>query len=157
MITSVQNINFTRCNTIARNQNKNITYPKLSQSQVCDSVSFTGGKMPKIKLSSESTELIREFAKKLQLNKLYKFDKPDVQTFHVTAIASKNHPENRILYVQYSGYAKDNMTKHLKCAISNSGQVFEDNQLTNKAKDVTAYEEIIPELISYASKELKVS
>lgn len=45
--------------------------------------------MPKIKLSSESTELIREFAKKLQLNKLYKFDKPDVQTFHVTAIASK--------------------------------------------------------------------
>ncbi|MFQ8625878.1 MAG: hypothetical protein ACLSA2_05050 [Candidatus Gastranaerophilaceae bacterium] len=49
------------------------------------------------------------------------------------------------------------MTKHLKCAISNSGQVFEDNQLTNKAKDVTAYEEIIPKLISYASKELKVS
>ena len=49
------------------------------------------------------------------------------------------------------------MTKHLNCAISNSGQIFEDNQLKTKVKDVAAYEEIIPELISYASKELKVS
>lgn len=157
MITSVRNINFTRCNTVAQNyKNNNAIYSKPAQTQSCDSVSFTG-KVPKIKLSTESTELIREFAQKLQLNKLYKFDKPDVQTFHVTAIASKNHPENRILYVQYSGYTKDNMTKHVNCAISNSGQIFEDNQLTNKVKDVAAYEEIIPELINYATKELKVS
>lgn len=157
MISAVRNIIFTQNTSIQKNHNTNTAQPRTQFTQSCDSVSFTGVKAPKLKLSSENAELVRDFAKKLQLNKLYKFDKPDIQTFHVTAIASRNNPENRVLYVQYASYAKDNMTKHLNCAISNSGQIFEDNQLKTKVKDVAAYEEIIPELISYASKELKVS
>lgn len=157
MISAVRNISFTRNTLIQKNYNTNSAQPRAQFPHSCDSVSFTGVKVPKVKLSSENAELVREFAQKLQLNKLYKFDKPDIQTFHVTAIASRNNPENRVLYVQYASYAKDNMTKHLNCAISNSGQIFEDNQLKTKVKDVAAYEEIIPELISYASKELKVS
>ncbi len=74
MISAVRNISFTRNTLIQKNYNTNSAQPRAQFTQSCDSVSFTGVKVPKVKLSSENAELVREFAQKLQLNKLYKFD-----------------------------------------------------------------------------------
>ena len=120
-----------------------------------DSVSFSG-KIIYPKLSQESIDLVQNFARKLQLNKIYKFDNPNIEKFEITSIASKNKPENRTLIIQYSGYSKNNMTKHIMCTVKDTGEILESGIPIKNSNEITLYENIIPALINHASKELKI-
>lgn len=156
MITSIKNIQFTTSKYSIQNKNLNECCRPKPQAISCDSVSFSGSPAAAVtnKLSEQNAKLIQSFAQKLKLNKLYKFETPAEQ-YYMTAIASKNNPKNRILFIQYYGYSKDNSTRLLRCAVSNSGQVYKDSKLQDKAKNVSVYNEILPQIINQASKELK--
>lgn len=91
------------------------------------------------------------------MNKVYKFDNPNVERFQMTSIASPKNPETRTLVLQYSGYSKDNMTKHIMCTINDLGEIFESGIPVKKQDEITIYEKILPELINHASKELKAN
>lgn len=120
-----------------------------------DSVSFSGKTIP-TKLSQESIDLVQNFAKKLQLNKIYKFENPNVEKFEMTSIASTKNSDTRMLLLQYFGYSKNNMTKHIMCTIKDTGEIFESGNPIKNPKEIALYENIIPALINHASKELKI-
>ena len=62
----------------------------------------------------------------------------------------------RNLLVQYSGYTKDDTTKHIMCIIKNNGEILENGTPVKNADEIALYEQILPELIHRASKELKI-
>lgn len=128
--------------------------PKM-QNISYDSVSFSGKTIPS-KLSQESIDLVQNFAKKLQLNKIYKFENPNVEKFKMTSIASTKNSDTRMLLLQYFGYSKNNMTKHIMCTIKDTGEIFESGTPIKNPKEIALYENIIPALINHASKELKI-
>ncbi len=150
MITSIRSINFFNRTNINQTSGKQCHNTCTTQA---DSVKFTGKYN---KLSEESVNLVQNFAKKLQLNKVYKFGNPEIEKFQMTSIASPKNPEARTLLLQYSGYSKDNMTKHVMCAINDAGEIFEGGLPVKRQDEINIYEKIIPELINHASKELKV-
>lgn len=155
MITPIRSINiFSNKNNSRPHNNKNL-YNKKIDTTSFDSVSFSGKTIPS-KLSQESVELIQNFAKKLQLNKIYKFENPNVEKFEITSIASPKNSETRTLILQYSDYSKNNMTKHLMCTIKDTGEIIENGNTVKNPKEIDIYEQILPAIITHASKELKV-
>ena len=157
MISSIRSINFSNNykTNITTSHSKRFNTPKINFNN-CDSVSFSGKAQTASKLSESSVELVQNFAQKLQLNKIYKFNTPDVEKFQLTSIANKEKPEMRNLLVQYSGYLKDDTTKHIMCIIKNNGEVFESGLPVKNGDEIALYEQILPELIHRASKELKI-
>ena len=109
------------------------------------------------KLSDESCELIKKFTTQLEPNKMDKFDTSIEENFQLATVASKESTEARNLYVQYSAYSKDNSAKFLMFSVNNNGEVYENGNMIKNKKDIAIYENIIPELINKASKELKLS
>ena len=89
MISPIRSTNFLNVKTITP-QERSKRCSNL-YSTPCDSVSFSG-KLNR--LSDESIGLVQNFAKKLQLNKVYKFDNPNVERFQMTSIASPKNPPN---------------------------------------------------------------
>ncbi len=154
MITPIRSINFFSIPNSINTQKQNRYYTNTNNTS-CDSVSFSG-KTAISKLSQTSIDLVQNFAQKLQLNKIYKFDNPNVEKFQMTSIATPNNPSSRTLLLQYSGYSKDNMTKHIMCTIKDNGEIYERGNLVKNPQEIKIYERIIPELINHASKELKV-
>lgn len=152
MITSIRSTNFMNINNVQQ-QNKSSKCMKFYSSTPCDSVTFSGKAN---KLSDESLELIQNFANKLKLNKIYKFDYPNVEKFNMTSIPSQTNPETRTFILQYSGYSKDNTAKYIMCSINDSGEIFENGTPIKKQEEINIYEKILPELINRASKELKI-
>ena len=155
MITSIRSINFFQSKNNQNIQNNSNKYYQKLNSLPCDSVSFSG-KQISSKLSQDSIDLVQSFAKKLQLNKIYKFDNPNVERFQMTSIASPKNPETRALILQYFGYSKDNMTKHIMCTIQDTGEIIESGNIVKNPKEIDIYEQILPAIITHASKELKV-
>ena len=157
MITNLRSINFSN-NYISNNNqvhSKRCCTPKVNFNS-CDSVSFSGKAQNLSKLSNESNELVQKFAQKLQLNKIYKFSTPNVEKFNLISIANKNNPNMRNLLIQYADYRNDNATKHIMCLVNHDGEIFEKGTLVKNPCEVKLYEEIIPELIHRASKDLKI-
>ncbi len=154
MITSIRSnpLFIKRNNTQVKNS---YTQTPKMQNISYDSVSFSGRTIP-TKLSQESIDLVQNFAKKLQLNKIYKFENPNVEKFEMTSIASTKNSDTRMLLLQYFGYSKDNMTKHIMCTIKDTGEIFESGTPIKNPKEIALYENIIPALINHASKELKI-
>ncbi len=154
MITSIRSnpLFIKRNNTQVKNS---YTQPPKMQNISYDSVSFSGRTIP-TKLSQESIDLVQNFAKKLQLNKIYKFENPNVEKFEMTSIASTKNSDTRMLLLQYFGYSKNNMTKHIMCTIKDTGEIFESGTPIKNPKEIALYENIIPALINHASKELKI-
>ena len=154
MITSIRSnpLFIKRNNTQLKNS---YTQTPKMQNISYDSVSFSGRTIP-TKLSQESIDLVQNFAKKLQLNKIYKFENPNVEKFEMTSIASTKNSDTRMLLLQYFGYSKDNMTKHIMCTIKDTGEIFESGTPIKNPKEIALYENIIPALINHASKELKI-
>lgn len=155
MITSIRSINFFQNNNNSNIQKNSQKYYKNLNTISCDSVSFSG-KTISSKLSQESIELVQNFARKLQLNKIYKFDNPNVEKFEITSIASPKNSETRTLILQYSEYSKNNMTKHIMCAIKDTGEIFESGNQIKNPDEISIYEHILLEIINQASKELKI-
>ena len=155
MIISIRSINFSNLNNNVNTQNKSKRCRNYLNKNQFDTISFSA-KSSQLKLSGDSLIMIQKKKKKLQLNKIYKFDNPNVERFQMTSIVSPRNPETRTLLLQYSGYSKDNMTKHIMCAINDSGEIFENNNLVKNENEIKIYEKILPELINYASKELNV-
>lgn len=154
MITSIRSINFiNQTNNIKNKENSN--HHNNIQNNYCDTISFSG-KLINPKLSAKNRELVQDFAKKLQLNKIYKFSSKNSEKFQITSIASPENTQSRILILQYSGYSKDNMAKYLNCTIKDSGEVIESGEIVNSSKKIDVYEKVLPELINYASKQLKI-
>lgn len=154
MITSIRSnpLFIKRNNTQLKNS---YTQTPKMQNISYDSVSFSGRTIP-TKLSQESIDLVQNFAKKLQLNKIYKFENPNVEKFEMTSIASTKNSDTRMLLLQYFGYSKNNMTKHIMCTIKDTGEIFESGTPIKNPKEIALYENIIPALINHASKELKI-
>ncbi len=159
MISSIRSINFSNnCNYISNtgvSRSKRCNAPSIKYNN-CDSVSFSGKTQALNKLSEQSTELVQNFANLLKLNKIYKFSTPDVEKFQLASIATKEKPDMRNLLVQYSGYIKDDSTKHIMCIIKNNGEILESGTPVTNSDEIALYEQILPELIHRASKELKI-
>lgn len=153
MITSIRSINFSNNTNIPIQNNNKYNQALHSTTASCDRVSFSGKFN---RLSGETIDLVQNFAKKLQVNKIYKFENPNVEKFQMTAIASGQNSETRTLLLQYSGYSKNNMAKYLMCSINDSGEIFEYGLPVKKQEEINIYEKILPALINHASKELKV-
>lgn len=154
MISSIRSITFFQNKNTINKQNKN-NYLSNSFNSPCDSVSFSG-KQVSTRLSKESADLVQNFAKKLKLNKVYKFDNPNVEKFQMTSIATPQEPTSRTLILQYSGYSKENMTKHIMCAIKDTGEIIENGAAVKNPKEIELYEKVLTAIINHASKELKV-
>lgn len=154
MISSIRSIQFSQNRNMVNKQNQK-NYLSNSYNIPCDSVSFSGKQVP-TKLSKESTDLVQNFAQKLKLNKVYKFDNPNVERFQMTSIATPQEPTSRTLILQYSGYSKENMTKHIMCAIKDTGEIIENGTPVKNQKEIELYEQVLTAIINHASKELKV-
>lgn len=154
MISSIRSIQFSQNRNIVNKQNQK-NYLSNSYNIPCDSISFSGKQVP-TKLSKESTDLVQNFAQKLKLNKVYKFDNPNVERFQMTSIATPQEPTSRTLILQYSGYSKENMTKHIMCAIKDTGEIIENGTPVKNQKEIELYEQVLTAIINHASKELKV-
>lgn len=154
MITSIRSITFSQNRNKINNQKQN-NYLSNLYNTPCDSVSFSG-KQISSKLSKESVDLVQNFAKKLKLNKVYKFDNPNVERFQMTSIVTPQEPTSRTLILQYSGYSKENMTKHIMCAIKDTGEIIENGIPVKNPKEIEIYEQVLTAIINHASKELKV-
>ena len=154
MITSIRSTAFSKKSNQINKQNSN-TYSSNLYNTSYDSISFSG-KQIQTKLSKESIDLVQNFAKKLKLNKIYKFNNPNVEKFQMTSIETPKDPASRFLILQYSEYSKENMTKHLMCVIKNTGEIIENGNPVKDPKEINIYEQIVPALINLASKELKV-
>lgn len=158
MITAIRN-NFmfnNRCSNIMPQRSNNTNIIRNSNN-IGDTVSFSGATKSMSKLSDESFALIKKFTTQLEPNKMYKFDPSIAEHFQLATVASKESPEARNLYVQYSAYSKDNSAKFLMFSVNNNGEVYENGNMIKNKKDIAIYENIIPELINKASKELKLS
>lgn len=157
MITNIKSINFSN-NYISNNNqvhSKRCCTPKPNLNS-CDSVSFSGKAQNLSKLSKESTELVQNFAQKLQLNKIYKFSTPDVEKFNLVSIANKENPAMRNLVVQYSDFRNDDTSQHIMFIVNNNGEILENGTKVRNPRQVELYEKILPELINRASKDLKI-
>ncbi len=154
MISSIRSIQFSQNRNMVNKQNQK-NYLSNSYNIPCDSISFSGKQVP-TKLSKESTDLVQNFAQKLKLNKVYKFDNPNVERFQMTSIATPQEPTSRTLILQYSGYSKENMTKHIMCAIKDTGEIIENGTPVKNQKEIELYEQVLTAIINHASKELKV-
>lgn len=155
MITAIRsnNINNSRC--YGNMPQKQTSYsPKAN---MCDSVSFSGSEKALVKLSDASNELVQKFAQQLKLNKMYKFDIPNVEHFQLASVASRKNPDTRHLYIQYSAYSRDNSAKYIMFSVNNSGEVYENGNKVKNQKDIAIYETILPQIINKASKELKIN
>ncbi len=157
MISSIRSINFSNnyISNISTSHSKRCSAPAINYNS-CDRVSFSGKTQTVTKLSDQSAELVQHFAKQLKLNKIYKFSTPDVEKFQLASIATKEKSDMRNLLVQYSGYTKDDTTKHIMCIIKNNGEILENGTPVKNADEIALYEQILPELIHRASKELKI-
>ena len=153
MITAIRNNNFSNYRCSNNTQQHNINNNFITHSAMTDSVSFSGNLA---KLSEHSSELVQQFAKKLELNKLYKFDTPNVERFQIASVASPKEPSTRNLFIQYSSYSKDNSARYMMFSINNLGEVFENGEKIKYQKDVNLYEILLPKLINKASKELRI-
>ena len=158
MITAIRNNSMfnNRCSNIMPQRSNNTNVIRNSNN-IGDTVSFSGATKSMSKLSDESFALIKKFTTQLEPNKMYKFDPSIAEHFQLATVASKESPEARNLYVQYSAYSKDNSAKFLMVSVSNNGEVYENGNMIKNKKDIAIYENIIPELINKASKELKLS
>lgn len=155
MITAIRSNNFRNSQYYSIKQQNQINYsPKANQS---DSVSFSGSEKGLVKLSEASNELVQKFAQKLKVNKMYKFDTPNVEHFQLASVASRKNPETRHLYVQYSAYSDDNSAKYIMFSVNNSGEVYENGNKVKNKKEIAIYETILPQIINKASKELKIN
>lgn len=155
MITAIRSNNFRNSQYCSIKQQNQINYsPKANQS---DSVSFSGSEKGLVKLSEASNELVQKFAQKLKVNKMYKFDTPNVEHFQLASVASRKNPETRHLYVQYSAYSGDNSAKYIMFSVNNSGEVYENGNKVKNKKEIAIYETILPQIINKASKELKIN
>lgn len=158
MITAIRNNSMlnNRCSNIMPQRSNNTNVIRNSNN-IGDTVSFSGATKSMSKLSDESFALIKKFTTQLEPNKMYKFDPSIAEHFQLATVASKESPEARNLYVQYSAYSKDNSAKFLMFSVNNNGEVYENGNMIKNKKDIAIYENIIPELINKASKELKLS
>lgn len=158
MITAIRNNSMfnNRCSNIMPQRSNNTNVIRNSNN-IEDTVSFSGATKSMSKLSDESFALIKKFTTQLEPNKMYKFDPSIAEHFQLATVASKESPEARNLYVQYSAYSKDNSAKFLMFSVNNNGEVYENGNMIKNKKDIAIYENIIPELINKASKELKLS
>lgn len=158
MITAIRNNSMSnnRCSNIMPQRSNNTNVIRNSNN-IGDTVSFSGATKSMSKLSDESFALIKKFTTQLEPNKMYKFDPSIAEHFQLATVASKESPEARNLYVQYSAYSKDNSAKFLMFSVNNNGEVYENGNMIKNKKDIAIYENIIPELINKASKELKLS
>ena len=143
MITSIRSITFSQNRNKIDNQ-KQKNYLSNLYNTPCDSVSFSGKQITS-KLSKESVDLVQNFAKKLKLNKVYKFDNPNVERFQMTSIATPQEPTS-----------KENMTKHVMCLIKDTGEIIENGIPVKNPKEIEIYEQVLTAIINHASKELKV-
>ena len=126
MITAIRN-NFmfnNRCSNIMPQRSNNTNVIRNSNN-IGDTVSFSGATKSMSKLSDESFALIKKFTTQLEPNKMYKFDPSIAEHFQLATVASKESPEARNLYVQYSAYSKDNSAKFLMFSVNNNGEVYE--------------------------------
>lgn len=161
MITAIRSNSLfnNQCSNI-KTQHRNCTNT-LNNTNLGDTVSFSGamkaGKMATTRLSDESFSLIKKFSKELEPNKMYKFDPSNAEHFQLASVANKDNPEARNLYVQYSAYSNDNSAKYLMFSVNDSGEIFENGTAIKSKKDIALYENILPELITKASKELKLN
>ena len=158
MITAIRNNSMfnNRCSNIMPQRSNNTNVIRNSNN-IGDTVSFSGATKSMSKLSDESFALIKKFTTQLEPNKMYKFDPSIAEHFQLATVASKESPEARNLYVQYSAYSKDNSAKFLMFSVNNNGEVYEKVNMIKNKKEIAIYENIIPELINKASKELKLS
>lgn len=158
MITAIRNNSMfnNRCSNIMPQRSNNTNVIRNSNN-IGDTVSFSGATKSMSKLSDKSFALIKKFTTQLEPNKMYKFDPSIAEHFQLATVASKGSPEARNLYVQYSAYSKDNSAKFLMFSVNNNGEVYENGNMIKNKKDIAIYENIIPELINKASKELKLS
>ena len=156
MITAIRNNSMfnNRCSNIMPQRSNNTNVIRNSNN-IGDTVSFSGATKSMSKLSDESFALIKKFTTQLEPNKMYKFDPSIAEHFQLATVASKESPEARNL--QYSAYSKDNSAKFLMFSVNNNGEVYENGNMIKNKKDIAIYENIIPELINKASKELKLS
>ncbi len=155
MITAIRSNNFRNSQYYSIKQQNQTNYsPKANQG---DSVSFSGSEKELVKLSEASNELVQKFAQKLKVNKMYKFDTPNVEHFQLASVASRKNPETRHLYVQYSAYSDDNSAKYIMFSVNNSGEVYESGNKVKNKKEIAIYETILPQIINKASKELKIN
>lgn len=74
----------------------------------------------------------------------------------MTSIATPQEPTSRTLILQYSGYSKENMTKHVMCLIKDTGEIIENGIPVKNPKEIEIYEQVLTAIINHASKELKV-
>lgn len=157
MITAINGNNYSNVRhfgLIQQNKSNSIRY---SNKMMADSVSFTGGTKTMVKLSERTSEMVQKFAQQLKVNKMYKIDSP-IEHIQMASVASKTNPNARHLYIQYSGYSKDNTVKYITFSINNTGEVYENSTTKIKStKDIQLYESILPKLINKASKEFRIS
>ena len=152
MITALRSINFSGCKPNQVQNNKQTNYSN-SINQCKDMVSFSGS----AKLSQKNNDFVQSFAKELELNKVYKFEFPNIESFQLTSIKDKTNPDTRSLIIQYSDYSKSNMTRHIAFMINNGGEVIESGIPVKSPKTISAFEQIIPALLNKAAKELKLT
>ena len=122
MITAIRNNSMfnNRCSNIMPQRSNNTNVIRNSNN-IGDTVSFSGATKSMSKLSDESFALIKKFTTQLEPNKMYKFDPSIAEHFQLATVASKESPEARNLYVQYSAYSKDNSAKILMFSINYYG------------------------------------
>ena len=159
MITAINSTNNSLCrgihnNVHSSNVNKINSFKNLNYT---DSVSFSGAEKAVAKLSDNSTELVQKFAKKLILNKMYKFETPNVENIQLASVASRKNPDKRHLFIQYSSYSKDNSAKFILFSVNKNGEIYENGERVTNKKDLELFEDIVPKLITKASKELRIS
>ena len=150
MINPLRNFNIYN-NTGIQDRNKKCSIPLNIYSK--DSICFRANLC---KLSNDKITLVQDFAQKLKLNKVYKFERPNIEKFQMISIASPSNAEKRILLVNYSGYSKNNTTKHITCTINEHGEIFERDTRVKNKNEINIYGDIITSLINIASKELKI-
>ena len=156
MITAIRSNNFNNYRCSSTNSKHDNYKNTVQNSNLGDTVSFSGSAKAATKLSEQSFSLIKKFSCALEPNKMYKFAPSNAERFQLASVASKAKPNERNLYVQYSAYTDSNSAKYLMFSINDTGEVFENGNLIKSKKDISLYESLMPELINKASKELKL-
>lgn len=154
MITAIRNNNFTNFATPTKLGVSNQNNANKISNYMSDSVSFSGNAVAK--LSDSSTELVQKFAKELKLQKLYKIDTP-AEKIRIASIKDPDAPSERSLFIQYSGYSRNNSGKYMMFSVNNAGEVYQNGEKLKETKDIAVYENILPSLIKMASKEFHMN
>ena len=155
MITAIKTSNFSNNRSYGVTRQSNLKRVQTLPQNNMDSVSFSGKTQVTTKLTDTSTAMVQDFAQKLKLNKIYKFENP-VENYQITTfMTDKKNPE-RSLLVKYSGFSDNNTGKHIMFTVQHNGEVLENGEVVKNAKELNLYEKMLPELINAASKELKL-